>query len=71
MGKFEKQQRNYRQKVMRNIIHNIEFEKMVKEMNDEDTYTLNHPSFNSEDGLTLTGLHWKNLLKLWQSGTTA
>jgi hypothetical protein len=56
---------------MRNIIHNIEFEKMVKEMNDEDTYTLNHPSFNSEDGLTLTGAHWKNLLKLWQNGTTS
>ena len=69
MGKYEKQQRNYRQKVMRNIIHNIEFEKMVKEMNDDDTYTLNHPSFNSEDGLTLTGLHWKKLLNIWQSGT--
>jgi len=69
MGKHEKEQRNYRRKVMRNIIHNIEFEKMVKEMNNEDTYTLNHASFNSEDGLTLTGAHWKKLLNIWQSGT--
>jgi len=71
MGKHEKEQRNYRRKVMRNIILNIEFEKMVKEMNDEDTYTLNHPSFNSEDGLTLTGAHWKKLLNIWQNGATS